>query len=49
MKKLDAAVYATEELEQTAKLYLLLNAHNPRCLTLGQIKELERVFGKASG
>ncbi len=47
--KLDAAVYATEELEETAKLYLLLHAHNPRCLTPEQIEELERVFGKAGG
>ncbi len=49
MKKLDAAIYATEELEETAKLCLLLDAHNPRCLTLEQIEELERVFGKVSG
>lgn len=48
-KALDAAVYATEELEETAKLYLLLHAHNPRCLTTEQIEELERVFGKAGG
>tara|TARA_Y100001968_G_scaffold259104_1_gene246234 strand:+ start:383 stop:529 length:147 start_codon:yes stop_codon:yes gene_type:complete len=47
--KFNAAVYATEELEETAKLYPLLYAHNPRCLTLEQIEELERVFGKASG
>ena len=47
--KFNAAIYATEELEQTAKIYLLLHAHNPRCLTLEQIEELERVFGKASG
>lgn len=46
-KKLDAAVYAMEELEETAKLYLLLHAHNPRCLTPEQIAELETVFGKA--
>jgi len=49
LKKLDAAVCATEGLEETAKLCLLLHAHNPRRLTLGQIEELERVFGKASG
>ena len=47
--KFDAAVYATEELEETAKLYLLLHAHNPRCLTLEQIEEVERVFGEVSG
>ena len=49
MKKLDAAVCATEKLEETAKLCLLLHANNPRCFTLGQIKELENVFGKAGG
>ena len=43
-KKLDAAVYAMEELEETAKLYLLLHAHNPRCLTPEQIEDLERSF-----
>ena len=49
MKKLDAAVCATEKLEETAKLCLLLHAHNPRCFTLGQIEELEHVFGKTGG
>ena len=49
MKKPYAAIYATEELEETAKLFLLLHAHNPRCLTLEQIEELERVFGEVSG
>ena len=49
MKKLDAAVCATEKLEETAKLCLLLHAHNPRCFTLGQIEELEHVFGNAGG
>jgi len=43
-KKLDAAVYAMEELEETAKLYLLLHAHNPRCLTPEQIEDLECNF-----
>jgi ribulose-5-phosphate 4-epimerase/fuculose-1-phosphate aldolase len=43
-KKLDAAVYAMEELEETAKLYLLLHAHNPRYLKPEQIKDLERSF-----
>ena len=47
MKKLDAAVCATEGLEETAKLCLLLHAHNPRCFTPGQIEELERVFRKS--
>ena len=38
---LDAAVYAIEELEETAKLYLLLYESNPKCLTEDQIAELE--------
>lgn len=46
---LEAAVYAIEELEETAKLYLLLHGRNPRCLTPDQIEELERVFGPAGG
>jgi ribulose-5-phosphate 4-epimerase/fuculose-1-phosphate aldolase len=37
---LDAAVYAIEELEETAKLYLLLHGFNPRYLTEDQISEL---------
>jgi len=40
-KSLEAAVYAMEELEETAKLYLLLHASNPRCLNEDQIAELE--------
>lgn len=45
-KSLEAAVYATEELEETAKLHLLLQGHNPRVLTKEQIEELERTFPK---
>ena len=37
---LDAAIYAIEELEETAKLYLLLHGLNPRYLTEDQISEL---------
>jgi ribulose-5-phosphate 4-epimerase/fuculose-1-phosphate aldolase len=37
---LEAAVYATEELEETAKLYLLLRGLNPRCLSPEQVAEL---------
>ena len=48
-RSLEAAVYAMEELEETAKLYLLLHGRNPRCLTPGQIEELERTFGPAGG
>lgn len=43
---LEAAVYAMEELEETAKLHLLLQAHNPRVLTEAQIEELDRFFPK---
>ena len=43
-KSLEAAVYATEELEETAKLHLLLHARNPRVLTDTQTEELERIF-----
>jgi 3-dehydro-4-phosphotetronate decarboxylase len=41
---LEAAVYAIEELEETAKLYLLLNGHKTRPLNESQIKELVKVF-----
>ncbi len=43
-KSLEAAVNATEELEETARLYLLLQAHNPRVLTEEQIADLLRHF-----
>ncbi|MGZ5983820.1 MAG: 3-oxo-tetronate 4-phosphate decarboxylase [Caulobacteraceae bacterium] len=42
---LEAAVYAIEELEETAKLYLLLHNLNPRCLSPGQIRDLVTHFG----
>jgi ribulose-5-phosphate 4-epimerase/fuculose-1-phosphate aldolase len=41
---LESAVYAMEELEETAKLFLLLQGHNPRLLTPEQIDELTTVF-----
>src|SRR4051812_45071912 len=41
---LEAAVFAMEELEETAKLYLLLRGLNPRYLTPAQIKDLAVVF-----
>ncbi len=41
---LDAAVYATEELEETAKLFLLLRDLPTRPLNEAQINELVRVF-----
>lgn len=43
-KTLEAALYASEELEETAKLFLLLRGHNPRVLTPEQIDELRAVF-----
>src|SRR6476660_33859 len=42
---LEAAVYAIEELEETAKLYLLLRGLNPRYLSSEQVKALTDVFG----
>ncbi|WP_371421837.1 aldolase [Tardiphaga sp.] len=44
---LEAAVYAIEELEETAKLYLLLRGLNPRHLTPAQVKDLVATFGLA--
>ncbi|MFC3285851.1 3-oxo-tetronate 4-phosphate decarboxylase [Litchfieldella rifensis] len=43
-KSLEAAVYATEELEETARLFLLLRGQNPRCLSDAQVAELEARF-----
>jgi ribulose-5-phosphate 4-epimerase/fuculose-1-phosphate aldolase len=42
---LDDALYATEELEETAKLYLLLHQHKTRPLTHEQVEELNKRFG----
>ncbi|ACP23477.1 putative L-fuculose-phosphate aldolase protein (plasmid) [Sinorhizobium fredii NGR234] len=42
---LEAAVFATEELEETAKLYLLLRNLNPRYLTPDQVSDLVKTFG----
>ncbi|HEX9400183.1 MAG TPA: 3-oxo-tetronate 4-phosphate decarboxylase [Anaeromyxobacter sp.] len=41
---LEAAVNAIEELEETAKLFLLLRGHAPRVLTEEQIAELKVAF-----
>ena len=41
---LEAAVYAIEELEETAKLFLLLRGSRVRPLTCEQIEEVERTF-----
>jgi ribulose-5-phosphate 4-epimerase/fuculose-1-phosphate aldolase len=41
---LEAAVFAMEELEETAKLHLLLRGLNPRLLTAPQIRDLAAAF-----
>ncbi len=41
-KDLETAVYATEELEETAKLYLLLRGEKTRLLSPEQIRELQQ-------
>lgn len=42
---LEAALYACEELEETARLALLTRGLNPRGLSPGQIEELVETFG----
>jgi ribulose-5-phosphate 4-epimerase/fuculose-1-phosphate aldolase len=42
---LEAAIFAIEELEETAKLYLLLRGLNPRYLTPAQVADLSKTFG----
>ncbi len=44
-KSLVSAVYAAEELEETAKLLVVLRPHATRMLTADQVEELRRVFG----
>jgi len=44
-ESLEAAVFATEELEETAKLYLLLRGMNPRYLSPSQVADLVAAFG----
>ncbi len=41
---LEAAVFAIEELEETAKLYLMLRGMNPRTLTPEQVADLVSTF-----
>ena len=41
---LEAAVFAMEELEETAKLHLLLRGLNPRLLSAAQIRDLAAAF-----
>ena len=43
-KDLDAAVYATEELEETAKLFLMLRRESTRYLDQAQVQELRERF-----
>ncbi|GAD57242.1 3-oxo-tetronate 4-phosphate decarboxylase [Limimaricola cinnabarinus] len=43
-RDLEAAVYAMEELEETAKLALLLRGANPRMLTEAQIRDVVTTF-----
>jgi len=38
------AVYASEELEETARLFFLLQGHTTRFLSLEQVRELEAAF-----
>ena len=42
---LEAAVFAIEELEETAKLYLLLRGLNPRYLSPEQVADLTKTYG----
>jgi ribulose-5-phosphate 4-epimerase/fuculose-1-phosphate aldolase len=42
---LEAAVFAMEELEETARLYLLLRGLNPRQLSPDQVRDLVKQFG----
>jgi ribulose-5-phosphate 4-epimerase/fuculose-1-phosphate aldolase len=44
-KTLTDAVYAAEELEEAAKLYLLLRGTAPRLLTPRQVDDLLTTFG----
>jgi len=43
-KSLEDAVYATEELEETAKLFLMLRGMETRFLTSDQVAVLEQRF-----
>ena len=44
-KTLTDAVYAAEELEEAAKLFLMLRAQSPRLLTVPQVNDLLSTFG----
>ncbi len=43
-RDLEAAVYAMEELEETARLYLMLRGLDPRALTPAQVDDLVATF-----
>jgi len=43
-KDLDSAVYSAEELEETARLFLLLQGHATRFLTPEQVADLQTRF-----
>jgi 3-dehydro-4-phosphotetronate decarboxylase len=43
-RNLESALHASEELEETAKLFLLLQGRNPRVLNADQIAELKQAF-----
>jgi ribulose-5-phosphate 4-epimerase/fuculose-1-phosphate aldolase len=43
-KDLDTAVYATEELEETARLYLMLRGQALKLLSPEQVAELRRRY-----
>jgi ribulose-5-phosphate 4-epimerase/fuculose-1-phosphate aldolase len=43
-KDLESAVYATEELEETAKLYLMLRGNRLRILSPEQVAELQKKY-----
>jgi ribulose-5-phosphate 4-epimerase/fuculose-1-phosphate aldolase len=44
-RSLTDAVYAAEELEEAAKLFLLLRGTSPRLLTPPQVDDLLKTFG----
>ena len=44
-RTLTDAVHAAEELEEAAKLFLLLRPHAPRALTAAQVDDLLATFG----
>ncbi len=41
---LDTAIHAIEELEETARLFLMLRGHAVRCLTAAQVDEIRQRF-----